>query len=58
MGGIPEWLRTPVLAAIIAAVRGRLLVRLSGPEATKSWPIGSRVGISVSPHDGIAFAAS
>jgi len=39
------------------SVRGRLLVRLSGPEAAKSWPIGTRVGISVSPHEGIAFAA-
>jgi putative spermidine/putrescine transport system ATP-binding protein len=39
-------------------MRGRLLVRLSGPEAMTSWPIGARVGISIGAHEGIAFAVS
>ena len=36
--------------------RGRLLVRLSGPDAMTCWPIGARVGILVSTDEGIAFA--
>jgi len=38
--------------------RGRLLVRLSGPQATTGWPIGARVGISVNTERAIAFTAS
>ena len=38
--------------------RGRLLVRLSGPQAMRSWSIGERVGISVNADEGIAFAAA
>jgi len=37
--------------------RGRLLVRLSGPQATTGRPIGSRVGISVNTESAIAFTA-
>jgi putative spermidine/putrescine transport system ATP-binding protein/spermidine/putrescine transport system ATP-binding protein len=38
--------------------RGRLLVRLPGPEAMTCWPIGARVGISVCTDEGIAFAVA
>jgi putative spermidine/putrescine transport system ATP-binding protein len=36
--------------------RGRLLVRLSAPDAMTCWPIGAQVGISVSTEEAIAFA--
>jgi ABC-type Fe3+/spermidine/putrescine transport system ATPase subunit len=39
------------------AAQGRLLVRLSGPQAMRTWSIGEEVGISVSADEGIAFAA-
>ena len=35
---------------------GRLLVRLSGTEATASWPIGAQVSISATTGDAIGFA--
>lgn len=35
--------------------RGRLLLRLSGPEAMTCRPIGAQVGISLSTDEGIAF---
>jgi putative spermidine/putrescine transport system ATP-binding protein len=38
--------------------RGRLLVRLSAPQAVARWPIGARVGIAVSAGEGIAFASA
>jgi ABC-type Fe3+/spermidine/putrescine transport system ATPase subunit len=34
----------------------RLLVRLFGTEATASWPVGARVGISATGSEAIAFA--
>jgi putative spermidine/putrescine transport system ATP-binding protein len=37
--------------------RGRVLARLSGPQATARWPIGARVGIAVSAQEAVAFAA-
>jgi putative spermidine/putrescine transport system ATP-binding protein len=37
--------------------RGRVLARLSGPQATARWPIGARVGIAVSADEAVAFAA-
>ncbi len=37
--------------------RGRLLIRLSSPEAMTSWPVGARVGISFMTDEGIAFAS-
>jgi len=37
---------------------GRLLVRLSGSDASPCWSIGARVGISVRTNEGIAFAAA
>jgi spermidine/putrescine ABC transporter ATP-binding subunit len=40
------------------SVRGRLLVRLAGPDAAASRPIGAAVGISLSGDDGIAFAVT
>jgi putative spermidine/putrescine transport system ATP-binding protein len=36
--------------------RDRLLVRSGGHEAVTRWPIGSRVGISIAPGEGAAFA--
>ena len=36
----------------------RLLVRLPGYEAMTRWPIGTKVGISVSAGEGVAFAAT
>jgi hypothetical protein len=36
----------------------RLLVRLVGYDAMRSWPIGAIVGIAVSAGEGIAFAAA
>jgi putative spermidine/putrescine transport system ATP-binding protein len=38
--------------------RGRVLARLSGPQATARWPIGTRVGIAVSVDEAVAFAAT
>jgi spermidine/putrescine ABC transporter ATP-binding subunit len=38
------------------SVRGRLLIRLPGPEAMTSRPIGARVGITVGADASIAFA--
>jgi spermidine/putrescine ABC transporter ATP-binding subunit len=38
--------------------RGRVLARLSGPQATARWPIGTRVGIAVSADEAVAFAAA
>jgi putative spermidine/putrescine transport system ATP-binding protein len=38
--------------------RGRVLARLSGPQATARWPIGARVGIAVSADEAVAFAAA
>jgi len=40
------------------AASGRLLVRLSGPQAMTDWPIGARVSIAVSADECIAFAAA
>jgi putative spermidine/putrescine transport system ATP-binding protein len=37
--------------------RGRVLVRLSGPQATARWPVGTRVGIAISAQEAVAFAA-
>jgi spermidine/putrescine ABC transporter ATP-binding subunit len=36
---------------------GRLLVRMSGTEATASWPIGAQVGISATTGEAIGFAS-
>jgi putative spermidine/putrescine transport system ATP-binding protein len=40
------------------SIRGRLLIRLSGPQAKTGWPIGSRVAVSVNGSEAIAFAAA
>jgi putative spermidine/putrescine transport system ATP-binding protein len=40
------------------SVQGRLLARVTGPNATASWPIGARVGISVIADEAIAFAVA
>jgi ABC-type Fe3+/spermidine/putrescine transport system ATPase subunit len=40
------------------SVRGRLLIRLSGPQAKTRWPIGARVAVSVNGNEAIAFAAA
>jgi putative spermidine/putrescine transport system ATP-binding protein/spermidine/putrescine transport system ATP-binding protein len=37
--------------------RERLLVRMSGAEATASWPIGARVDISATTDEAIGFAS-
>jgi putative spermidine/putrescine transport system ATP-binding protein len=37
--------------------RGRVLARLSGPQATERWPVGTRVGIAISAQEAVAFAA-
>ena len=37
--------------------RGRVLARLSGPQATARWPVGARVGIAVSADEAVAFSA-
>jgi putative spermidine/putrescine transport system ATP-binding protein len=42
----------------VDSARGRLLVRLSGPQAITGWPIGARVGISVDAEQAIAFAVA
>jgi putative spermidine/putrescine transport system ATP-binding protein len=36
---------------------GRVLARLSGPQAAARWPVGARVGIAVSAQEAVAFAA-
>lgn len=36
---------------------GRLLVRMSGVQATGSWPIGAQVGISATTDEAIGFAS-
>jgi spermidine/putrescine ABC transporter ATP-binding subunit len=35
---------------------GRLLVRLSGPDAMTSWPIGAPVGVTLNTDEAMAFA--
>jgi putative spermidine/putrescine transport system ATP-binding protein len=40
------------------SVRGRLLIRLSGPQAKTGWSIGARVAVSVNGTEAIAFAAA
>jgi len=40
------------------AASGRVLLRLSGREASSSRPIGSRVGITISTNEAMAFPAS
>ena len=42
----------------VDSARGRLLVRLSGPQAITDWPIGARVAISVDAEQAIAFAVA
>ena len=39
-------------------VHGRLLIRLSGPQAKTGWAIGARVAVSVNGSEAIAFAAA
>ncbi|MFZ2077047.1 MAG: ABC transporter ATP-binding protein [Xanthobacteraceae bacterium] len=42
----------------VDSARGRLLVRLSGPQAITGWAIGARVAISVDAEHAIAFAVA
>ena len=44
--------------ACVDSATGRLLIRLSGPQATTGWPVGARVGIAISADECIAFAAA
>jgi putative spermidine/putrescine transport system ATP-binding protein len=37
---------------------GHLLARLSGPQATGLWPVGTRVGIAICADEAVAFPAA
>jgi ABC-type Fe3+/spermidine/putrescine transport system ATPase subunit len=39
------------------SVRGRLLIRLSGPQAKTGWSVGARVAVAVNGSEAIAFTA-
>ena len=57
----PRYIRAATSTCMSSATRpscDRLLVRSAGYQAMTRWPIGARVGISISADEGIAFAIS